>query len=173
MRTAHRTMLLGAALALCLAALAGCGGSGGGPGASPGGTVTASSAAVTEQQVIAFVQKAAEHVKAVGKEQALADFSDPDGQFRDGELYILAEDFEGNELASGGQPELVGQNILDVQDPNGVYLVKELISTARDKGSGWVSYVWDNPETGEQQDKRAYVIKAGDDWYVGSGMYVG
>ena len=29
-----------------------------------------------------------------------------------------------------------------------------------------------NPETGQEQAKRAYVIKVGDDWYVGSGMYV-
>ena len=65
----------------------------------------------------------------------------------------------------------MGQNILDVQDPNGVYLVRELIATARDRGRGWVSYVWGHPETGEQQDKRAYVIMVGDDWYVGSGMY--
>ena len=40
-----------------------------------------------------------------------------------------------------------------------MYLVKELIATARDKGRGWVSYVWENPETGEQQAKRAYVIQ--------------
>jgi len=127
---------------------------------------------VTRAEVIDFVERAAAHVEANGKEKALEMFSDPQGEFRDGELYIFAEDFKGNELASGGQPGLVGQNILDVQDANGVYLVKELIATARDKGRGWVSYVWENPETGEQQPKRAYVIKAGDDWYVGSGMYV-
>ena len=127
---------------------------------------------VTAERVVAFVEGAAAYVKANGKKQALEVFSDPQGEFRDGELYIFAEDFQGNELASGGQPELVGQNILDARDANGVYLVKELIATARDKGSGWVSYVWENPETGEQQAKKAYVIKAGDDWYVGSGMYV-
>lgn len=127
---------------------------------------------VTAGRVVAFVEGAAAYVKANGRKKALAVFSDPRGEFRDGELYIFAEDFRGNELASGGQPELVGQNILDVRDPDGVYLVKELIATARDKGRGWVSYVWENPETGEQQPKRAYVIKAGDDWYVGSGMYV-
>ncbi len=40
------------------------------------------------------------------------------------------------------------------------------------KGRGWASYTWDNPATGEQQAKKAYVIKVGPDWYVGSGMYV-
>ena len=138
-------------------------------GPSPAASV---SAAATEQQVVAFVEKAAAHVKAVGKKQALADFSDPNGQFREGEIYVFAEDFKGNELASGGQPELVGQSILDVQDSSGVYLVRELIATARDQARGWVGYVWDNPETAEQQEKRAYVIKAGPDWCVGSGMYV-
>ncbi|MEI6451819.1 MAG: cache domain-containing protein, partial [Actinomycetes bacterium] len=111
---------------------------------------------VTAERVVAFVEGAAAYVKVNGKKKALEVFSDPQGEFRDGELYVFAEDFKGNELASGGQPELVGQNILDAQDASGVYLVKELIATARDKGSGWVSYVWENPETGEQQAKRAY-----------------
>ena len=127
---------------------------------------------LTEDDVIAFVERAADYVRAHGKNAALAEFSDPDGEFTNGSQYIFAEDFAGNELASGGQPELVGQNILDAQDPNGVYLVKELIATARDKGRGWVSYVWDNPETGEQQAKKAYVVRMDGDWYVGSGMYV-
>lgn len=136
------------------------------------GLYVGSATAVTAERVVAFVEGAAAYVKDNGKEKALAVFSDPEGEFRDGELYIFAEDFRGNELASGGQPGLVGQNILDAQDPNGVYLVKELIATARDKGRGWVSYVWENPETGERQAKRAYVTRVGDDWYVGSGMYV-
>ena len=127
---------------------------------------------LTEDDVIAFVERAADYVRAHGKNAALAEFSDPDGEFTNGSQYIFAEDFAGNELASGGQPELVGQNILDAQDPNGVYVVRQLIATARDKGSGWVSYVWDNPETGEQQAKKAYVVRMDGDWYVGSGMYV-
>ncbi len=53
-----------------------------------------------------------------------------------------------------------------------MYLVKELIATARDKGRGWVSCVWENPETGEQQEKRSFVIKTDGDWCVGSGVYV-
>jgi signal transduction histidine kinase len=126
----------------------------------------------TRAQVVEFVERALAYVEENGKDEALREFSDPEGEFRAGELYIFAEDFQGNELASGGQPELVGQNILDVRDANGVYLVKELIATARDKGRGWVGYIWENPETGEQQAKRAFVIRAGEDWYVGSGMYV-
>jgi len=171
--------LAGAALALVLAApaLLGCGGS----TTEPQPTATASSPAVTssagaagaltEDQVVAFVQKAADYVKTHGKVEALKVFSDPQGEFRDGALYIFAEDFAGTELANGGQPEIVGQNLIDLKDPNGVMILQELIAAAK-QGSGWVSYVWNNPETGQEQAKRAYVIKVGDDWYVGSGMYV-
>ena len=127
---------------------------------------------VTRSDVEAFVEKAAAYVENHGKAAALKEFSDPNGPFRKGELYIYSEDFKGNELASGGQPGLVGQNILDVRDANGKYLVKELIRTAKTKGSGWVSYVWDDPQTSRQRDKLGYVIRVGTDWYVGSGMYV-
>jgi len=165
------------AIAVAAPALMGCGSSGG--AAQP--TVTASSPAatssggaagtVTEDQVVAFVQQAADYVKAHGKVEALKVFSEPQGEFRDGELYIFAEDFAGTELANGGQPEIVGQNLIDLEDTNGVKILEVLIAAAK-RGSGWVSYVWDNPETGQEQAKRAYVIKVGDDWYVGSGMYV-
>lgn len=177
-RLTRWTVLAGAVLALALAApaLLGCGGTGGAAqptatGSSPAATSSAGAAAVTEAQVVDFVQKAADYVKAHGKTAALNVFSDPQGEFRDGELYIFAEDFAGTELANGGQPEIVGQNLIDLKDPNGVMILRELIAAAK-KGSGWVSYVWNNPETGQEQGKRAYVIKVGDDWYVGSGMYV-
>ena len=126
---------------------------------------------VTRSDVEAFVKKAAAYVKEQGKAAALKEFSDPNGAFRKGELYIYAEDFKGNELASGGQPELVGENILDVRDANGKYLVKALVRTAKTRGSGWVKYVWDDPQTNRQRDKLGYVIRVGADWYVGSGMY--
>jgi hypothetical protein len=178
MRRIRWKVLAGAALALALAApaLLGCGGS----STAPQPTATASSpaaasspavaGAVTEDQVVAFVQRAADYVKAHGKVEALKVFSDPNGEFREGELYIFAEDFAGTELANGGQPEIVGQNLIDLEDANGVKILEVLIAAAK-QGKGWVSYVWDNPETGQQQAKRAYVIKVGADWYVGSGMY--
>ena len=134
------------------------------PSASP-------SAALTESEVVAFVERAAAYVRAHGRAAALEEFSDPDGQFTHGDQYVFAEDFQGNELANGGQPELVGTNLMDATDPNGVKILEVLIAAAR-KGRGWAGYTWDNPATGEQQAKRAYVIKVGSDWYVGSGMYV-
>jgi signal transduction histidine kinase len=179
MSRAQWTVLAGAVLALALAApvLLGCGSSGGEPqptatASSPAATSSAGATGpLTEDQVVAFVQKAADYVKAHGKVEALKVLSDPQGEFREGELYIFAEDFAGTELANGGQPEIVGQNLIDLEDANGVRILEVLIAAAK-QGSGWGSYVWDNPETGQQQAKRAYVIKVGEDWYVGSGMYV-
>ena len=178
MRWTQWAALAGAVLTLALApAVLGCGDS----STEPQPTITTSSpatapsagdvGAVTEAQVVAFVQRAADYVKAHGKVEALKVFSDPQGEFREGEFYIFAEDFAGTELANGGQPEIVGQNLIDLEDANGVKILEVLIAAAK-QGSGWVSYVWDNPETGQEQAKRAYVIKAGADWFVGSGMYV-
>ncbi len=54
-----------------------------------------------------------------------------------------------------GRPELVCQDLLDMQDPNGVYLVKEPIAAAGDKGRGRVSYGWGDLETGKHLEDSA------------------
>ena len=52
-----------------------------------------------------------------GKEKALEVFNDPEGNFtRDGR-YIFAYDYEGQNLALPYQPELIGTNRIDAQDP--------------------------------------------------------
>jgi len=124
----------------------------------------------TEQEVEAFVDEAVEYARANGREKALAWFTDQGGGFKRGELYIYAYDFSGNNIAHGGDPSLVGQDLIDYTDPNGVKVIQELVKLARG-GSGWLDYTWENPETGEQQAKKGYVVKVDDTWFLGSGTY--
>ena len=71
-----------------------------------------------------------------GKEKALEVFNDPKGNFtRDGR-YIFAYDYEGQNLALPYQPELIGTNRIDAQDPNGVYFIQQVIDVAR-MGNGF------------------------------------
>lgn len=127
-------------------------------------------ARATREQVVSFVEEAVAYAKKNGKEKALAEFSDPEGDFKRGELYIYAYDFDGNNVAHGGNKAFVGQNLIDMKDPNGVMVIQELIKRAKD-GSGWLEYMWENPATGQLEPKVGYVMKVDDTWWLGSGTY--
>jgi cytochrome c len=122
------------------------------------------------QEVVAFVQEAVAYAQANGKEKALAEFSDPNGSFKRGELYIYAYDFDGNVLGHGGDASLIGKNLIDYEDPNGVKVIQGLIAVARE-GQGWFPYTWNNPQSGKQEPKLGYVMKVDDTWWLGSGTY--
>jgi cytochrome c len=122
------------------------------------------------QEVVAFVQEAVTYAQANGKEASLAEFSDPNGSFKRGELYIYAYDFNANVIAHGGDATLIGKNLIDYEDPNGVKVIQGLIEVARG-GQGWFPYTWNNPQSGKQEPKLGYVMKVDDTWWLGSGTY--
>ena len=119
----------------------------------------------------AFVEKAVAYAGANGKDAALTAFTAPGGEFHEGELYIYAYDFNGTVIAHGGDPSLVGRNLIDMTDPNGVHVIQELVRLARG-GGGWLYYTWPNPQHGNAQEpKLGYVEKVDDTWFLGSGTY--
>lgn len=124
----------------------------------------------TKQEVQAFVEKAVNYAKTVGKEQALKEYMNPQGEFFKGELYIFAYDFDGNVLSHGAKPALVGKNLLRLKDAKGLSVIEELRNLAR-TGSGWLRYYWDNPVEKKVMPKMGYVVKMDDTWWLGSGMY--
>jgi len=105
----------------------------------------------------ALADKAAAYWKANGKEKALAELNNAKGQFVKGELYVVAQDFNGVVLANAVNPERIGQNYLELKDPNGKYFCKEIIQVARTKGTGIVEFVFVNPVTKKFQPKTNYI----------------
>ncbi len=156
--------LLHLALALMVAAC--------GVAATPSPTPSmASPADPTKADVQAFVEKAAAYAKANGKDAALAAFTASGGDFHQGQLYIFAYDFTGTVIAHGGDPTLVGKNLITMKDPNGIMVIEELVRLAS-AGSGWLYYTWPNPaHANTQEPKLGYVVKVDDGWFVGSGTY--
>ena len=55
----------------------------------------------------------------------------------------------------GVNQSLEGRNLWDFQDPNGTYLIRELVKVARG-GGGYVPYGWKNSDTGEVAPKLGY-----------------
>jgi cytochrome c len=123
----------------------------------------------TKADAQALVQKASAFIKANGREKALAEFNNPQGQFTKGDLYVFAYDLTGVSLANANI-KLVGKNLIELKDSDGKPLVRGLIDTAA-KGKGWFEYKWNNPATKTIQHKVTYVERIGDDWLIGCGVY--
>ncbi|MEW5734994.1 MAG: cache domain-containing protein [Thermodesulfobacteriota bacterium] len=125
---------------------------------------------VTRAEVVSFVDQAVDYARKNGKEKALAAFMDQKGPFVRGNLYIFAYDFGGTVLSHGGQPEVVGKNLIDRTDTDGKKIIVELIALAR-QGSGWLRYNWEDRLTRKIRPKLGYVKKVDDTWWLGSGLY--
>ncbi len=135
-------------------------------------STTESTEGRTVADVVDFVAGACDHANTVGKEQALTDFGDKDGEFVDGNLYLYVEDFNGTTLAHPVHPQKVGVSRLNATDPNGLLLVKGLCDTAAE-GDGFFMFMYQDPaDNFALTPKLGYVKKAGDDWWVGSGVYL-
>jgi len=141
---------------------------------TPARTDTPGQGIVTSNEtLVAFVDSAVAYAKANGKEKALAEFSNPNGSFVRGELYIYAYDFNGTNLAHPFSPEKIGVNRLNEPDALGGLFITNLRDAARN-GSGFVRFSYINPaHNNSVESKLGYVEKVDDDWFLGSGIYYG
>ena len=123
----------------------------------------------SNETLVAFVDSAVAYVKAQGKEKALEEFSNPNGSFVRGELYIYAYDFNGTTLAHPINPEAIGKKR---EGANGVF-VMEMGNVVRN-GSGFYPFVYVNPAHNRTlETKLGYGVKIDDTWWLGSGIYTG
>jgi len=88
----------------------------------------------------------------------------------DGYFYVY--DYDGTNLVHPRLTHLVGQDLWDMQDPNGNRVIQGLIGQAKD-GGGFHSYIWNKPSTGLEEPKIGYAkgIDAWG-WMLGTGLYL-
>jgi len=108
----------------------------------------------------ALDQKAANLVAAEGA-KAFPQISDPKGGFVQGELYVVVLDQKGV-VRAHPNPGIVGVNMWDSTDPDGVKFTQDAIKIADTTGSGWQTYKFTNPVDRKIETKRTWVQKAGD-----------
>ncbi len=138
----------------------------------PAVTTTAPQTA-TKEEMVAFVQEAVAYAKANGKEKALAEFSNRNGSFFRGVLYIYAYDYNGTTIAHPVNPEKIGVNRLQEPDAEGTWFITDLREAAYN-GTGFATYTYVNPVHNNTVEKKlGYVMKVDDTWWLGSGIYVG
>lgn len=90
--------------------------------------------------------------------------------FDDGN-YIFVYRYDGTNLATRPKTSLEGKNLIDLKDPNGKPLIKDLINIAK-SGGDFYEYIWFNPASDKDEPKMSYAIgleKWG--WMVGTGAY--
>jgi two-component system NarL family sensor kinase len=86
--------------------------------------------------------------------------------------YFFLYDMQGNTLMHPRQPELVGQNLLELRDALGRPTIQNLIERAR-AGGGLERYMWIKPSTRKPVAKLGYVIAMPQwGWMMGTGIYL-
>ena len=127
--------------------------------------------AATKEDLVAFVKSAVAYAHTNTKENALLEFSDKNGLFVKGELYIYAYDFNGTTIAHPVNPDKIGVNRLSEKDAQGNLFINDLRFAAYN-GTGFSEYYYINPLHNNSVEKKlGYVEKIDDQWWLGSGIY--
>lgn len=87
--------------------------------------------------------------------------------------YFFILDGNGNMVMHPLKPELEGQNVLDIKDPNGQPVFREMVINSQRDGEAFISYIWQSkysPIIFEPQTTYAKYFWPWD-WVVCSGLY--
>ncbi|MBO6757960.1 MAG: cache domain-containing protein [Roseibium sp.] len=86
--------------------------------------------------------------------------------------YYFVYQLDGTNIVHPKLGHLVGEKWWDLQDPEGDYVIRNLIKAAK-AGGGFHEYVWHKPSSGLVEKKLGYAIlleKWG--WMLGTGLYI-
>lgn len=133
------------------------------------------------EEAVSLVNKAIDYLKKNGPEKSIAEFNTLTSPFnstsdinRKGDLYLFmfnAKQVTAGQLVHGKNPKIVGKDLSEMRDADGVYLIREIFKTCNSReGKGWVSYKWPNPVTNTVEAKQSYVVKV-DEFCIGTGIY--
>ena len=90
-----------------------------------------------------------------------------------GAEYFWIHDLKPRMVMHPFKPELEGQDLSANQDPQGKRLFVEMTNLCKDKGEGYVDYLWPRQGAREPVPKASFVkLYAPWGWIVGSGVYI-
>lgn len=86
--------------------------------------------------------------------------------------YFFVYDREGLNIVHPRMPDLVGQNLWNMRDSSGTYVIRELLARASE-GGGFQRYLWPKPSTGRIERKLGYAVELPRwGWMLGTGIYL-
>lgn len=124
----------------------------------------------TADEAYALAQRAHALVGQVGLGTAAQAFHDPQGGFRDRDLYIFVFDRQGVYKVFGSTPASVGKTVFDIPGLDGRYVIAEGFAAA-ERGGGWIDYEVLNPTNGIIDAKTSFVLPVGQDMVIGCGVF--
>lgn len=134
-----------------------------------GGATAAGGA--TKDEAVAMVKKAVALIKEQGAEKAYPVIDDKTAsQFHDRDLYVVVYQLDGKVLAHGSKEKFIGKDLIDAQDVDGKFYVKERVELANKQGTFWQDYKFVNPVDKKVEQKEMYCEKL-DNTAVCAGIY--
>jgi len=124
----------------------------------------------TADESFAMVRRGLDLVNQRGLSTAAAQFHDPQGGFRDRDLYIFVFDRHGVYQAFGSTPASVGKTVHDIRGLDGNHVLREGFAAA-ERGGGWIDYEVVNPVTGVVDEKTSYILPLDRDHLIGCGVF--
>jgi signal transduction histidine kinase len=110
----------------------------------------------TKDEAQTMVKKAVAFIKEQGPDKAYPEITDRAGKFVDRDLYVVVYGLDGKVLAHGGNAKLVGKEMLDAQDVDGKFFVKERVELAGKQPNFWQDYKFANPVDKKVEPKQMY-----------------
>jgi len=88
--------------------------------------------------------------------------------------YYFITRLDGVEILFADRPEMEGLNLIDLQDSQGKFVIRDMIDIVRNSGEGFYRYTWTKPKSiGENFPKIAYIRHFEPfDWLIGTGGYL-
>ncbi|MFP4672034.1 MAG: cache domain-containing protein, partial [Desulfohalobiaceae bacterium] len=88
--------------------------------------------------------------------------------------YFWINDMQPEMIMHPFKPELEGEDLSDVQDPDGVHLFKRMVQKVEEQGSGFVPYQWQYYDQQDRVEPKISYVQSFEpwDWILGTGVYV-
>jgi len=128
----------------------------------------------TKDEVIAKVKEASTMITSEGQDAAFKEINNKKGKFVWKDTYVFVIDLEGTMLARAFRQQGIGMNLMDWKDKSDSprYPIKEMVDLAKDKGEGWVEYMYPKPKEEAPSKKISYIYRVpGKNLFVGAGIY--
>ncbi len=95
-------------------------------------------------------------------------------RFNRGRGYYFATEMTGVERLFADKPEMENRNLINMRTADGRYMIREMLALAKNKGEGFIRYLWTKPgEKGNMFPKISYIKYFKPfDWVIGTGEYL-
>lgn len=128
----------------------------------------------TAEMIVKKVEKAHKLLTEEG-EGAYGKFKGKESEFIFAGTYLWIHDMEGVMLMHPIKYKMEGKRLIGLKDVNGKLFFTEMNKLAREKGAGWVAYMWPKPGEKEPSLKVSYVklckMKGDKEVVIGCGVY--